>query len=77
MGCFLIKERSQMKKIIALALMTTAMSSVAFADAHVISEFRIGILGGENAQDRMNSNECLRSAVEEAQIGRASCRERV
>ena len=55
-----------MKKIIALALMTTAMSSVAFADAHVISEFRIGILGGENAQDRMNSNECLRSAVEEA-----------
>ena len=55
-----------MKKIIALALMTSALSSVAFADAHAISEFRIGILGGENAQDRMNSNECLRSAVEDA-----------
>ena len=66
MGRFLIKERSQMKKIIALALMTTAMSSAAFADAHAISEFRIGILGGENAQDRMNSNECLRIAVEDA-----------
>ena len=55
-----------MKKIIALALMTTSISGAAFADAHAISEFRIGILGGENAQDRMNSNECLRSAVEDA-----------
>lgn len=55
-----------MKKIIALALMTTAISGTAFADDHAITEFRIGILGGENAQDRMNSNECLRSAVEEA-----------
>ena len=55
-----------MQKIIALALMTSTISSVAFADAHTISEFRIGILGGENAQDRMNSNECLRSAVENA-----------
>ena len=26
-----------------------------------ISEFRIGILGGENAQDRLNNNECLRA----------------
>lgn len=54
-----------MKKIIALALMTTAMSSAAFADSHAISEFRIGILGGENAQDRMNSNECLRAYTED------------
>ncbi len=54
-----------MKKIIALALMTTAISGAAFADDS-IKEFRIGILGGENAQDRMNSNECLRSKVEDA-----------
>jgi phosphonate transport system substrate-binding protein len=55
-----------MKKIIAAALMSTALTGAAHADAHAISEFRIGILGGENAQDRMNSNECLRSAVEDA-----------
>ena len=54
-----------MKKITAIALMTTAMSGAAFADAHAISEFRIGILGGENAQDRMNSNECLRAYTED------------
>ncbi|MEM5474731.1 phosphonate ABC transporter substrate-binding protein [Pacificibacter sp. AS14] len=54
-----------MKKIIALALMTTAISGAAFADSE-ITEFRIGILGGENAQDRMNSNECLRAYAEDA-----------
>lgn len=54
-----------MKKIIALALMTTAISGAAFADTNAISEFRIGILGGENAQDRMNSNECLRAYTED------------
>jgi phosphonate transport system substrate-binding protein len=53
-----------MKKIIALALMTTAISGTAFADT-AITEFRIGLLGGENAQDRMNSNECLRAKTEE------------
>lgn len=55
-----------MKQIIALALMTTSISGAAFADAHTVREFRIGILGGENAQDRMNSNECLRSTIEDA-----------
>ncbi|KKK59295.1 hypothetical protein LCGC14_3035830, partial [marine sediment metagenome] len=30
-----------------------------------VTEFRIGILGGENAQDRMNSYECLRGYTEE------------
>jgi len=55
-----------MKKTITLALMTTALATAALADGHAIDEFRIGILGGENAQDRMNSNECLRSAVEDA-----------
>ncbi len=55
-----------MKKIIALALMTTAMSGAAMADDHAITEFRIGLLGGENAQDRLNNNECLRDYTEEA-----------
>jgi phosphonate transport system substrate-binding protein len=31
-----------------------------------ITEFNIGILGGENAQDRMTSNECFRAKMEEA-----------
>ncbi|WP_299552291.1 phosphonate ABC transporter substrate-binding protein [uncultured Tateyamaria sp.] len=53
-----------MKKIIAAALATTAIAGVASADD--ITEFRIGLLGGENAQDRLNSNECLRSYTEDA-----------
>ena len=59
------EERYLMKNLIAIALTTTALSTAAFADAHAITEFRIGILGGENAQDRMNSNECLRAYTEE------------
>ena len=53
-----------MKKLIAAVLATTALTSAAFADGHGISEFRIGILGGENAQDRLNNNECLRARTE-------------
>ncbi|MGJ8605122.1 MAG: phosphonate ABC transporter substrate-binding protein [Marivita sp.] len=53
-----------MKKTIALALAaSTALSTGAFAQE--ISEFRIGLLGGENAQDRLNNNECLRAYTEE------------
>ncbi|ASM72198.1 MULTISPECIES: phosphonate ABC transporter substrate-binding protein [Roseobacteraceae] len=55
-----------MKTTIALALAaTTALSTAAFAQDDAITEFRIGILGGENAQDRMTSNECYRAKVEE------------
>ncbi|QFU09567.1 Phosphate-import protein PhnD precursor [Rhodobacteraceae bacterium THAF1] len=54
-----------MKKTLALALVaTTALSGTAFAQE--ISEFRIGILGGENAQDRMNSYQCLADYTTEA-----------
>lgn len=55
-----------MKKIFALAVAAVSMTSVAFADGHgnTINEFRIGILGGENAQDRLNSYECLRDKTE-------------
>ncbi len=53
-----------MKKILAAALATTALTGTAFAAD--ITEFRIGILGGENAQDRMNSFECLSAYTEDA-----------
>ncbi len=53
-----------MKMTLALALAaTTALSTGAFAQE--ITEFRIGILGGENAQDRMNSNQCLADYISE------------
>ena len=55
-----------MKKTLALALAaSTALGSAAFADSNGISEFRIGILGGENAQDRMNSYACLQNYAAE------------
>ncbi|WP_171100658.1 phosphonate ABC transporter substrate-binding protein [Ruegeria sp. HKCCD7255] len=52
-----------MKKLLAALVATTAMAAPVLADD--ISEFRIGILGGENAQDRLNNNECLRQYTEE------------
>ncbi|WP_171211041.1 phosphonate ABC transporter substrate-binding protein [Ruegeria sp. HKCCA5426] len=53
-----------MKKLIAALVATTAIAAPAMAAD--INEFRIGILGGENAQDRLNNNECLREYTEEA-----------
>jgi len=53
-----------MKKIALALLVTTAMTGAALADAHAIKEFNIGILGGENAQDRLTSTECLRVKTE-------------
>ena len=52
-----------MKKFVAVLAATTALATPALAQE--ISEFRIGILGGENAQDRLNSNECLREKAED------------
>jgi hypothetical protein len=43
-------EKKKRKKLIAAALATTALTTSAFAGGHSISKFRIGILGGENAQ---------------------------
>ncbi|CUH99381.1 phosphonate ABC transporter substrate-binding protein [Leisingera aquaemixtae] len=51
-----------MKKLIAAVLATTALTAPVAAEE--IKEFRIGILGGENAQDRLNNNECLREYAE-------------
>lgn len=52
-----------MKKLIAALVATTALATPLMAEE--IKEFRIGILGGENAQDRLNNNECLREYTQE------------
>ena len=55
-----------MKKIIPLTIAALMTFGTAHADGHgKISEFRIGILGGENAQDRLNTNACLREKTED------------
>jgi phosphonate transport system substrate-binding protein len=55
-----------MQKLLTATALTAILSSSAFAEGHAITEFNIGILGGENAQDRMTSNECFRVLVEES-----------
>ena len=52
-----------MKSLIAVFMTSAAL--VGAAQAEGITEFNIGVLGGENAQDRMTSNECLRAYAEE------------
>ncbi len=54
-----------MKKLLALLAATTTLATPVMAQ-EAITEFNIGILGGENAQDRMTSNECYRAAIETA-----------
>ncbi|ETX27757.1 phosphonate ABC transporter substrate-binding protein [Roseivivax isoporae] len=53
-----------MKHLIAAALASTALAAPVAAQD--VQEFNIGLLGGENAQDRLASNECLRGYAEEA-----------
>jgi phosphonate transport system substrate-binding protein len=52
-----------MKHLLAALAATTALTGAAAAQG--ITEFRIGILGGENAQDRLTSNECVRAYVQD------------
>jgi phosphonate transport system substrate-binding protein len=52
-----------MKLLATTLALTTALVSVASAQ-EAITEFNIGILGGENAQDRLASTECLRAKTE-------------
>lgn len=52
-----------MKKLLAVLAATTVLASPALAQ-DAIKEFNIGILGGENAQDRLTANECFRAAIE-------------
>jgi len=53
-----------MKKLIAAFVASTVLAGPVLAE-DTIEEFRIGVLGGENAQDRMASNECYRAKAEE------------
>jgi phosphonate transport system substrate-binding protein len=52
-----------MTRLIAAIAATTALTVP--ATAQEIDQFRIGLLGGENAQDRLASNECLRAKTED------------
>ncbi|MDO5648304.1 phosphonate ABC transporter substrate-binding protein [Paracoccus sp. (in: a-proteobacteria)] len=52
-----------MKKLLIALTATTAMAGA--VSAQDLTEFRIGLLGGENVQDRLNSNECFRAYAEE------------
>lgn len=55
-----------MKTLLIALATTTALAGAASAEG--IKEFNIGILGGENAQDRMTNTECFRAKVE-AELG--------
>jgi phosphonate transport system substrate-binding protein len=50
---------------IAAVALATLTATAALADEVPIKEFRIGLLGGENASDRLRSNECLREKTQE------------
>jgi phosphonate transport system substrate-binding protein len=52
-----------MQKLLTATALVSMMATSAFAQE--ITEFNIGILGGENAQDRLASTECLRVKTEE------------
>ena len=56
-----------MQKLLTATALVSMMATSAFAQ-EAITEFNIGILGGENAQDRMASTECLRVKME-AELG--------
>jgi len=55
-----------MQKLLTATALTAIFASSAFAQE--ITGFNIGILGGENAQDRMTNLECFRAKVE-AELG--------
>ena len=52
-----------MKHLLAILAATTTLAGA--AQAQEIKEFNIGILGGENAQDRLTNQECFRAKIEE------------
>lgn len=52
-----------MTKLFAAIVATTALVSPALAQDK-IDEFRISIMGGENAQDRMTANQCFKEKAE-------------
>lgn len=55
-----------MQKLLTATAITAILASA--ATAQEITEFNIGLLGGENAQDRLTNQECFRAAIE-AELG--------
>jgi phosphonate transport system substrate-binding protein len=55
-----------MQKLLTATALTAVLASA--VSAQEITEFNIGILGGENAQDRLTNQECFRAAIE-AELG--------
>ncbi len=55
----------KLRNLIGVAAATVMLAGDALA-AGEISEFRIGILGGENAPARLRSNECVREMTEQS-----------
>jgi phosphonate transport system substrate-binding protein len=53
-----------MQKLLTATALTAILASA--VSAQEITEFNIGILGGENAQDRLTNQECFRAKIEEA-----------
>lgn len=53
------------KMILILFTVACFIWPASAAAEETIKEFRIGVLGGENASDRLRSNECIRQAVED------------
>jgi phosphonate transport system substrate-binding protein len=54
-----------MKHLSLIAAAAISVAGAAAAQDAGITEFRIGVLGGENANDRLRSNECIRAYTEE------------
>jgi ABC-type phosphate/phosphonate transport system substrate-binding protein len=48
-------------KLFVVGLLAVLISVTGAMAEGTITEFRIGILGGENASDRLRSNECVRA----------------
>lgn len=55
-----------MQKLLTATALVALTATTALAQE--ITQFNIGILGGENAQDRLTSNECFRAKIE-AELG--------
>ena len=55
----------KMKLFAAAAATAAIMSAVGVAQAEDLTEIRIGILGGENASDRLKAYSCLEEKVED------------
>jgi len=60
----MIKFKLSWAKYVLLMCCFSLILAGAAAAEETIKEFRIGVLGGENASDRLRSNECLKQKAE-------------